>query len=177
MSKKEISNISFTPYNERDEWRTNKQFYSLLNKEFNFDIDIAANKHNAKCKTFYSKEHSALEPGIDWFKYSKTKSLFLNPPFSLFDQFLSECNHQIKRVNEGRIVVIIRADSFETGWFRNNCVNPLDGKLKHEIRIYYPRIPYCKPNGQLAKNIGFPSGIVIFRPIRRTGIYWVNWKE
>ena len=59
---------------ERQTWETPDKLFEILNKEFNFEIDLAADKLNTKCKKFISKEQDALS--VEWFGCG-----WLNPPY------------------------------------------------------------------------------------------------
>jgi len=57
----------------RDNWETPQDFFEELSKEFKFTLDVCAEKHNAKCKNYFTKKDDALDKewnGICW----------MNPP-------------------------------------------------------------------------------------------------
>lgn len=179
MSKKKShSNESTTDIEEKDEWRTNKTLFSILDREFKFNTDIAATKDNALCKRFFTKEDSALDPEKDWLLLNGTyPTAFCNPPFSLFYQFLQRGNQEIRKAGTGAIVFVVRGDSPEVRWFRDNLINPADGLPYHEIRHYFPRVRFLNPQGEEKKNIGFPTAVVVMRPNRVTKVIWKPWRE
>lgn len=174
MSKKHTNHKTKTPLGEKDEWRTNPVFFKQLHGEFRFILDAAATDSNHLCSYYFTKEQNALE--IDWETGKRFFSVFLNPPFSLFGEFLAKAHEEIQKHEKGQIVCIIRGDSPESKWFRNNLIHPIDGLPLHEIRHYWPRIRYCNPRGEEQPNIGFPTAIVIMRPQRSTKISWQTWK-
>lgn len=58
----------------RYEWETPPDFFTELDKEFGFTLDVCATKENAKCQNFYTKETNGLAQewkGICW----------MNPPY------------------------------------------------------------------------------------------------
>lgn len=58
-----------------DQWATPQNFYDNLNKEFNFNLDPCADKHNHKCNMYYSKNDDGLSK--TWSGYR----VFCNPPY------------------------------------------------------------------------------------------------
>lgn len=57
------------------EWGTPQKLFDALNVEFNFTIDVAASKENAKCFRYYTKENSGLDQS--W----KGERCWMNPPY------------------------------------------------------------------------------------------------
>lgn len=60
---------------ENPAWATPDDLYEVNDKEFNFDIDVAATKENAKCKKFISPEQNIFE--TEW-----TGTAWMNPPYN-----------------------------------------------------------------------------------------------
>ena len=175
MSKKHTNHKSKTPKHLKDEWRTNPEFFKVLNGEFGFVLDAAATIENSLCKRFYTKEDDSLS--IPWEIGKKQHfSVFLNPPFSQFRAFLEKCNLEIQKHEKGQIICVIRGDAPESKWFRETLIGR-DGFPLHEIRNYYPRVKYLDHTGTLQTNIGFPTSIVIFRPQRIKTVQWHTWKQ
>ena len=56
------------------EWETPQYFFDILDKEFNFELDVCANKENAKCKYYINKERNALIR--EW-----NAICWMNPPY------------------------------------------------------------------------------------------------
>ena len=57
-----------------DLWATPQEFFDKYNSIYNFDIDVCANKENAKVSKFFTKEDDALVQewsGVCW----------MNPPY------------------------------------------------------------------------------------------------
>ena len=177
--KKESSHLSETPKEDSDEWRTNPDFFALLNREFKFNYDFAASEENALAKRFFTKENSALE-AENWFAKGGRKVGFLNPPFSMMNEFLKKANEEAKKFRNSTICFLTRGDSMETKWFRSGMVDE-DGELVHDIRLYYPRIPFIGSDGKLKGSPSFPTAILIIRGdnfynLKRGRITWHNWK-
>lgn len=58
-----------------NEWSTPQAFYDELNKEFNFTMDPAATKENAKCDKYFTEEEDGLLQ--NW----EGEVVFCNPPY------------------------------------------------------------------------------------------------
>ncbi len=69
---------SKTPPKEKDYYQSPQYIYNWMDSIFEFDIDLAANKENAKLSTFIDEQADSLT--IDWHLYAKTG--WLNPPYS-----------------------------------------------------------------------------------------------
>ena len=181
---------SNTPKEERDEWRTLPALYTALDKEFKFGYDFAATKENRLATVYFSKEKSelrernALETD-KWFVFGNdvaylNTSGFLNPPFSKIGEFLARASKEIviagKEFGNPVIVCLVKADSPEATWWRDNVLDS-DGYIKHEVRYLYPRLPYCNPNGEVKASPRFASALIIMRPTPWRHVRWVNWKQ
>jgi site-specific DNA-methyltransferase (adenine-specific) len=57
------------------EWSTPQDLFDRINSEFQFTLDPAATKENAKCAKFYTREDNGLAQ--DW----KGERVFCNPPY------------------------------------------------------------------------------------------------
>ncbi len=115
------------------DWETPKTHFEIINKEFNFTLDVAASPKNAKCRRFFTKADNALKqswktiPGYWW----------CNPDFRLGEQFLTKAWQQMMIGNFG---IMLLPPNLETEWFRSG----ITGK---GLRIlHYPqRIPFINP--------------------------------
>jgi len=174
---------SSTPPSQKDEWRTLPSLYNWLDREFKFSYDFAATDDNSLAMGRFTKERSALDSD-NWFYWGTEVAYtnqvgFLNPPFSMVDEFLAKANEQIVLAGEKYlnpiIVCLVRADAPETKWWRKNVLDE-DGFIRHEVRYLYPRVPYCDPSGEVQKNVLWPSALIIMRPKPWRYVRWFNWK-
>lgn len=68
-----------------DEWQTPQGLFERLNKQYKFDLDLAASDNNTKCQNFFSKENSYLSNTL-----KGQPNAWLNPPFSLAYEFFKK---------------------------------------------------------------------------------------
>ena len=60
----------------KSDWETPQWLYDELNEEFYFNVDVCADKKNAKHSNYFNKDQNGLMR--DWYKY---KTCFMNPPY------------------------------------------------------------------------------------------------
>lgn len=125
-----------------DLWETPQDFFNKLNEEFNFELDVCATKHNAKCKKYYTKEHDGLQQewrGMCW----------MNPPYG------REIGKWMKKAYEssldGATVVCLVPARTDTKWWHEYC-------MEGEIRLVKGRLKF----GDSKNSAPFPSAVVIF---------------
>jgi phage N-6-adenine-methyltransferase len=129
---------------ERETWETPQDFFDLVNKEFNFDVDVCALPNSAKCKKYYTPEIDALKQkweGVCW----------MNPPYArvITGKWVEYAQSQAVR---GTVVVALLPARTDTVWF-------------HDAMVSEPAIMFLK--GRLkfggAKNAApFPSCLIVF---------------
>lgn len=139
------------------EWETPQLLFDQVNKEFKFDVDLAASADNAKCKTFYSIEKSALDRS--W--HLAHDRGWLNPPYTrgLCAKFIAKA--AVER-GKGFLTVMLlpaRTDTvaFHTYVYDFKTWAPRKGV---EIRFLPGRLKF----GGCTDAAPFPSMLVIFRP-------------
>lgn len=135
-----INNGLFT--SETDQWATPLHFFELLNKEFNFELDVCADEFNAKTSKFYNEEMDGLKQewsGIVW----------MNPPYG------REIGKWVKKAYEsslqGATVVCLLPSRTDTKWWHDYCMHG-------EIRLVKGRLKF----GDATNSAPFPSAVVIF---------------
>jgi phage N-6-adenine-methyltransferase len=60
-------------------WETPQRLFDKLNQEFNFGLDAASNKENAKCPIYFSLDDKMDGLKLHW--HSMTGTVWLNPPY------------------------------------------------------------------------------------------------
>jgi site-specific DNA-methyltransferase (adenine-specific) len=130
-----------------DEYQTPKELFDLLDKEFHFNVDAAANLTNTKCPVFMD---NALECDC-WTKTNEV--FFLNPPHSKLKQFLFKA--YIESLKGATVVCLIPART-DTQYFHNFCMRA------KEIRFIKGRLKFELPGKVQINTAPFPSIIVVF---------------
>lgn len=135
-----------------DGWRTPDELFKKLDNEFHFGIDVAADKENAKCPVYITKEENALLK--DW---GGRGAIFCNPPYSRkLGEWVEKAVFEHHRTGE-TVVLLIPART-DTKWF-HKFVLP----YAREIRFIKGRIKFLDRDGKLVNSATFPSMVVIFK--------------
>lgn len=136
------SHVLFTK--NKDDWETPKDLYDALDREFSFDLDLAATAKNSKCWQYIDDiDKYETKPAIDGFA-------FCNPPYSKQRKFVEfVLKHNLPTV----FLLPARTD---TKLFHEYLYN----KENIEIRFIKGRLRFSHSN----TNAPFPSMIVIFIP-------------
>jgi phage N-6-adenine-methyltransferase len=129
-------------------WETPQWFFDVLNREFNFDLDVCAIPANAKCARFYTPEVDGLRQawrGVCW----------MNPPYG------REIGLWMRKAYEssleGATVVCLVPARTDTAWWHEFAVKA------SEIRFLRGRLKF----GGSQNSAPFPSAVVIFGPSGR----------
>ena len=174
---------------DQTEWETPREFFDVLDREFDFTLDAAASAANARVPTYYTEMIDALSlPNGRWGSdalRAETKMLsidggiaagaiWLNPPYGkgLFKW--------VERAAEegalGARVVVLIPSRTDTKYFHlaaaRGAVRLLAGRLHFELNGK----PIANTNGT-STPAPFPSAIVVFGPRVRPGIRLWDWKK
>lgn len=140
-----------------NDWGTPQHLFNVLNAEFNFNLDVCAEKYNAKCKNFFSPKDNSLNQ--KW-----TGTCFMNPPYGrgIID-WVKKALHDAKK-NKATVVCLVPSKT-ETKWMQDiRCE-------ADEIRLIRGRLHFNDgPNAA-----PFPSCLVIFKPNPRSEPYIHFW--
>lgn len=125
-----------------DERGTPQAFFDELNAEFHFDIDVAANKENTKCETYFGSggiAEDALEQ--DW----AGLTCFNNPPYSVAGAFVKKAREE---ADKGAMVVNLLPVRSDTKywhkyiwdkatrlWYPGTEVRFIPGRLTFELHV------------------------------------------
>jgi site-specific DNA-methyltransferase (adenine-specific) len=84
-----------TPGGGKQDYETDPEFFDIVNYEFRFGLDAAADDNNHKCSAYLTKNDDATV--VNWIAAARhTKygiNIWLNPPYSrgLVNEFLKKC--------------------------------------------------------------------------------------
>lgn len=157
-----------------DDCRTPKEFFEKLDVVFNFKLDAAASKANAKCKRFFTKKDDALSR-----HWMVKGNCFLNPPYSKkAGGIYTWLHHAFRQACEGNleeVVCLIICDV-------STKARQLAWEHANEIVELSPRLNFASP-GKKNRKGGLQSyQLVIFKAghhgLSRGKIFsrW-NWKD
>jgi len=117
----------------------------MLNREFNFTLDVCASAQNAKLKRYFSREHNGL------LRSWKGETIFMNPPYSEVGKWVARAYGAAQ--NEGALVVCLIPSRTGTRWWH-------DYAMKGEVRFIRGRLRF----GVAKADSPFDSAVVVFRP-------------
>ena len=132
---------------DNEVWSTPQDFYDKLNEEFNFNLDPCANKENAKCELYFTKDEDGLIQ--DWNGYT----VFCNPPYGRKIKGWVKKYYEESKNEDTTVVMLIPART-DTTYFHDYIYH----KAK-EIRFVRGRLKF----GDSKNSAPFPSMVVIFK--------------
>jgi len=154
---------------DKNAWRTPPEIFTVLNREFDFDLDAAADEDNALASTYLTRDDDAIKK--DWseiftdkrgFAYAqfcpeKVKTVWITPPYGrgYIKKFMDKCVEQKAKGITSVLLVPCTPDAL---WL------PVDDVS--EIRfITGGRLSFLQSNtGKKVNGNTKGSMIVIFRP-------------
>lgn len=147
-----------------DEYGTPQALFDLLDREFDFELDVAASHKNHKVEWYYTQEMDALQK--DWrIDVNNPARCFCNPPYSKpnIPRFVEKAIEESKK---GSLVVMILPDDTGTIWYQD-LVQP----FAMEVRKLRGRLRF-EGATQSAK---FATIVAIFAPCVRSHIGPREW--
>lgn len=128
------------------EWGTPQALFDELDREFHFDLDIAASDDNHKCKKYYTKETDGLAHQDEW-----SGTVWCNPPYGReIGKWVEAC----AKYTKGNCVMLLPART-DTRWFHDYIYK--DKRV--EIRFIKGRLHF----NESKNSAPFPSMIVIYK--------------
>ncbi len=156
-----------------DCWRTPKQFYDRLDREFHFGLDAACTMAN--CLTgsgiYFDAGMDALADNIDWAIESDGDPVWINPPYSDLTPWLE------KAFSTKAIVVCLLPADPSVGWWRD-WVRDKAAEVRFVIGRLAFELPIGAPEDWPQSGAKKPSAVVIYRPGSiGTGYTYMNARE
>ena len=122
-----------------DQWTTPQAFFDEINKEFNFQLDVCADEHNAKCKRYLSQNGLELPWSVcNW----------MNLPYG------REIGKWVKKASENPVTVCLLPARTDTRWFHDYIYK----KENVTVRFLKGRLKF----GDAKNSAQFPLMLVIF---------------
>jgi site-specific DNA-methyltransferase (adenine-specific) len=137
--------------------------FDLLDQEFHFQVDAAADCQNTKCGMFFSSpdiDGSGDALSADWsYSTCRTTRYFLNPPYSAgnIDRFMQKAYEESQK---GAVVVCLVPCATDTKWWHNYAMKA------QEIRFIKGRVQfigYDDQGNEIKQSPQFSSCVVIFK--------------
>lgn len=126
-----------------DEWCTPPRLFAMLDSEFNFTLDGAATRENAKCERYCGVD--TPNPDELW----TGARVFCNPPYSRIQEF-------VERAFLAQVAVLLLPVRTDTDWFH------LLIERKVELRWLRKRVRFLE-NGVAMGSPRFASLIAVVR--------------
>ena len=140
-----------------DQWETPQNFYDVLDAEFGFELDVAANARNNKCGMYYDATADALSTG--WaHEVSPGPVCWMNPPYSKCSQFIAKAAEEARK---GATVVALVPSRTDTRWWHEHVWSDVTNKPRSgvEVRFVRGRLKF----GDGKNSAPFPSVVIVFR--------------
>lgn len=140
----------------KQEWVTPDILYCPLQKEFCFQIDLAADQNNTKCSVYFDQQLNSLNQiwnGICW----------LNPPYGNTKYKLVDWVKKADKESnkDNCIIVMLIPARTNTKWWHEYCMNAA------EIRFICGRPKF----GNADYGLPLPLAVVIFKKHNGSTIY------
>lgn len=126
---------------QKNTWETPDKLFELLDKEFNFELDVSADATNYKCEKYFSIEDDGLAQewqGICW----------MNPPYG------RDIKHWVEKASLAKTTVVCLLPSrTDTRWWHDFVM-----ARACEIRFLNRRLTFKGSDNKAP----FPAAIVIY---------------
>jgi phage N-6-adenine-methyltransferase len=139
-----------------DEWETPKDFFEKYDKEFKFDIDVAATDENYLVEKNWTKEDDALAQ--DW----EGMVCWMNPPYG------RKIGAIVKKAYEeslkGATVVCLLSSRADTAWWHDYVLKGEIEFVRGRLKFVNRTFPSWRAEGDFKVSpASFPCYVVIFR--------------
>lgn len=152
-------------------WRTPEVEFEKWHSLFNFNVDAAASREDAKVRSdgvdgeAFGRYYTEAEDGRKPEHYQPGDRVWCNPPYTYLLPWLKVAR-ETSRDLEDVLWCLLLPVSTDTRWFHRYCYDerlqrPREGV---ELRFLPYRIPFDPPPGQTAPGPRAPSLVVIFHP-------------
>lgn len=132
----------------KQEWTTPQDLFDVLNQEFKFTFDLAADQTNTKCTKFYNEKDDALKQewkGICW----------LNPPYGSkkykLENWIKKAASEVNK-HDSTVVMLIPART-NTKWWHTYCMTAF------EVRFICGRPKF----GGATHGLPQPLALIVFK--------------
>tara|TARA_R100001163_G_scaffold65717_1_gene64228 strand:+ start:2120 stop:2554 length:435 start_codon:yes stop_codon:yes gene_type:complete len=128
-----------------DLWETPVDFFTELDKEFQFTLDVCANEENAKCLNYYDINDDGLSK--NWIG-----NIWCNPPYGRdILNWVKKASEEIEKDYCNKIVMLVPSRT-DTNWWHKYVIN-------EEVRFIKGRLKF----GGHRNSAPFPSAVVVYK--------------
>jgi|21_taG_2_1085346.scaffolds.fasta_scaffold01168_5 site-specific DNA-methyltransferase (adenine-specific) len=145
--------FSTTGVEGHPDWSTPRPLFEHLNQEFAFDLDGAAQAHNAMLENFISPEEDSLT--VEWSDRGST--VWLNPPYKNMGAWMKKAYLESLKGLTVVALVLVRSD---TRWWNDWAMKAA------EVRIIRGRV-YFEREGKTGPATA-PSALLVFSEKHRS---------
>lgn len=158
-----------------DNWRTPREVFDSLNREFNFVADMAADNDNHLCNTYFTEEDDSLS--FDWAQMinamvlgDQTKYVWLNCPYSSPMEWVRKAKEA--QLNGLGVVMLLNNDP-SVGWYAEALETV--SEIRHIIADKTPdgkreyssgRVAFLDHNGNPQSGNNKPQVVLVFNPFK-----------
>lgn len=126
----------------KDDWETPKELFDRMDRQFHFEMDVAAKEENTKCRRFYTREMNGLS--LPWSKVN-----WCNPPYG--KEIIEWCRKADEEAQNGKFTAMLIPARTDTRWFHEYC-------KKYRIEFLRGRVKFVGAKC----GAPFPSMVVFF---------------
>lgn len=142
----------------RQEWETPEDFFGVVDRELNFQIDVCATKTNAKCDMYHSLYDDgidALKNGTPWFSPKEgILRAWCNPGFKDPYPWMKKAYRESQRC-PGSVVCVLGIPSFPAAWWTEWANLATEIRLIGGRRIQFIPAPGIKSSSNTRTNCLF----------------------
>lgn len=129
-----------------DSWSTPEWLYAELDREFRFEVDVAADEHNHLAPAYYDSQVDALQ------KQWAPARCWMNPPYSDIGPWTKKA---VEETHQGATVVGLLPVRADLAWFHRDVLD-----AGAEIRFVQGRLRF----GGATRTAPFASMVVVWHP-------------
>ena len=136
---------------DRDTYETPMNVFNYFNDQYDFDVDICAQDHTAKCANYLTKEQDALSKSWCF----EGDRIWCNPPYSDIKPWIEKA---IEAKSDGSLVVMLVMADQSVGWFKRAL-----SEVNEIVIVTGGRLSF-NANGVPQKGNNKGSMLLVFRP-------------
>lgn len=150
----------------RDAYRTPPEIFAYMDAEFDFQLDVAASRHNALCEKYIDESLNALSQSMEWLGDESCLGSYVwcNPPYSDIGPWVKKAAEQSKQNGVGVVMLVMMDQS--VGWYKDAIATCQEVRLVIGGRLAFLDPETDKPVS--GNNKG--SMFLIWHPFGRTSV-------